>query len=104
MEVELHVIATIVGIIGTMGFILHRMKTDQGKIVEWRTRLESKVEFLEKDLRNYDERLKRHGAENDDLAKTVHCIKRDLAVLSESIHKDMETVKNELKKIANGHG
>lgn len=105
MEIELHVIGTIVGIVGTLGFIMHRMKTEQGKLVEWRTKLESKVEHLEKDMTGYDERLKRHGAENDKLLDTVSCIKKDLAVLSDRLHRDMENVKNELQKISkNGHG
>lgn len=105
MEIELHVIGTIVGIVGTMGFILHRMKVEQTKIVEWRTKLEAKVEFLDKELSKYDERLKRHGVENDKISDTVNSIKSDLAVLSDRLHRDMENVKEVLQKIQkNGHG
>lgn len=104
MEVELHVIATIVGIVGTLGFILHRMKTEQSNIVAWRTRLETEQEHLKAAMQTYNERLRKHGEESDDVRETVHCIKKDIAVLRTRIEQDIPAIKAQLEKMNGHHG
>lgn len=104
MEIALDTIATLVAIVGGVGLILHRHKAGEAKIIEWRTRLETEVEHLKAAMQTYNDRLRKHGEESDDVRATVHEIKREIAVLRTQMEKDLSAIREQVERLANAKG
>lgn len=103
MELQVDHIATIVSILGTVLFVLHRLRTERESLVKWRTQTDGRIAANEKELAGHTERLKKHGDESDKLLEVVGGIKKDLDVFKAEYEKDMAHIKQQLEKL-NGNG